>query len=532
MIFVSLLFNLFHSFFFFNNLSEKTNIREAFALKNFFPRKSINAGHFLPKQTLTASKSDLNWILYSWLTSSKININTQILTNLFESHVNKNWWVSNYDFFIKLYKLTFLTDLFYENKNLKNLKITFFNDNFFFKSLIYINNNISFNNSIKFFLWFDLFNCNSQSVRKLKINNSINNLKTRYVWNLYNFNSELAQHSFLLKTKTGLFYLNNFNYDKFNNLIFNFQELWNLNFFVKNQLNTAKWNRWLYRYSILHRKILKNSHKLTIVKKTLNSGFYDNNFFNKNIWNSEHFSKNITQNSAFSAMSSMYYQEIYSNLNQKNPLIGHVLLTNNSSQTKSLSLLSFHENSYFWFLKRFYFFNTLPSNFIYSKTKKIKNKINNECDVLTSKNNNLNKYYIFSSYLLKSNLNNFITLNNDYNASEYSINLPNPSTIKATNSYFLKDIYLLLDENDFFNKNNLNTLVWLTSNNSANKNLNFFSGFLNYNSQKFITNQKLSMLTSKNTASDLYNLNTLLFKSLIDLNTIYREDAHYFTMFY
>jgi hypothetical protein len=56
-----------------------------------------------------------------------------------------------------------------------------------------------------------------------------------------------------------------------------------LNEAVENQLKTIKSNKFLYNYSFLHRKILKDSHKLTLVKSLLTSGFYDNQLLQKNL---------------------------------------------------------------------------------------------------------------------------------------------------------------------------------------------------------------------------------------------------------
>jgi hypothetical protein len=39
-------------------------------------------------------------------------------------------------------------------------------------------------------------------------------MKNKSIVNLYNFNNELDSHPFLLKNRTGMFFLENFNYEK------------------------------------------------------------------------------------------------------------------------------------------------------------------------------------------------------------------------------------------------------------------------------------------------------------------------------
>jgi hypothetical protein len=52
---------------------------------------------------------------------------------------------------------------------------------------------------------------------------------------------------------------------------------------LNNQLETVKSSKYLYNYSFLHRKVLKDSHKLTMVKRLITSGFYDINLAEKNL---------------------------------------------------------------------------------------------------------------------------------------------------------------------------------------------------------------------------------------------------------
>jgi len=67
-----------------------------------------------------------------------------------------------------------------------------------------------------------------------------------------------------------------------NSLIFD-KYFTNLNESISNQLNTLKSHKFLYNYSFLHRKILKDSHKLTMVKRLITSGFYDTTLASRNL---------------------------------------------------------------------------------------------------------------------------------------------------------------------------------------------------------------------------------------------------------
>jgi hypothetical protein len=112
-------------------------------------------------------------------------------------------------------------------------------------------------------------------------------------------------------------------------------------------------------------------------------------------------------------------------------------------------LFNFYENSYFWYLKRFYLFNTLPSNFI-------KSKLNLNLSSNLKQNNNNLIYNNFLSLFLKSNYTNLSNYSHFYDNK-----LNNDSFYFSSNSNninYLKDFYLLTNENEILNKDNLNLL--------------------------------------------------------------------------
>ncbi len=528
-ILISSFFNFIYSYFFFNNFSNPLNNKNVFSSQvylNKVPTQNLN------NKNNSLSKHDLNVLLYSWLTNFKSTNNTLVLEQIFETNFNKKWWNEYYDFFIKLYKVTFFLNTSSEKNNIFYLNSLVNSFNTFFKGnhnqlVNYFNNNPLIQSHTSLIFHYFLKNYINYFNKKNLKSNSLSFLNTRYDWNLYNFNNELEKYSFLLKNKIGLFFFSNLNYQKFSYLIFNFNELWTLNSYFKNQLTSAKWNRWLYRYSILHRKVLKNSHKITLSKKLINSGFYDSKIFNKNIWAVEHFSK-LNNIDSFSSLFNSYYKNLF-NVNNNFFLNNNLILNNNGSQKNSLNLINFYENSYFWYLKRFYLFNNLSTNSIKSKVL-IKNlSLNNE----EKSNNSLifKKYSILLQYLLNSssinlkifshNSNNFLNTENFFVNEFYDKN-------KNFNLFYnLKDLYLINNEKEIFNKDNLNFLYWITSTSGFNNNL-FFFNYFKYN--YFF--KKINIKFYNNNYQNFNFLNSYLAYSLINYDKIYLNDLIYLSLFY
>lgn len=522
--FFSSLFNSLYSYFFFNNFSKKFNTEKTFSQKPL-QNLLINKNNFSSKD-LYVSKHDLHWILYSWLTNPSSQKSSHVLENLFENKINNTWWTSNYNFFTKLYKLSFYINLSSEKNTsyFLSMKLNKLNNNYFkgdYLTLIhYFNNSSLLNTYTPTLLSFFLNNYKNYFEKKNARSSSLNFLKNKNEWNLYNFNTENNKYSFLLKHKDGLFFLNDFNYQKLSYFIFNFNELWALNDSIKNQLNSSKWNRWLYRYSILHRKSLKNAHKITLTKRLINSGFYDSKIFDKNVWASEHLNKILSKEN-FTSLFNNTYSNIFSN-SSKNYVNHKLNINNNGSQIESLNLLNFYENSYFWYLKRFYSFNTLNTNFIKSKLQFTSNTSIDQSKLL---NDSVNKHSIFLNYLLKSTYLNLNSLTH-FNNSSLNFNelYKNSMLNNNSNVYGLKDIYLFNNDNDLMSKDNLNIIYWITSNSNTTNNLNFFN-YLNYN----LNNSKynINFFTSQST-----DLNKWLIYSLLNLDQIYLNDVNYLSLFY
>jgi hypothetical protein len=522
-IFFSMIFNLVYSYFFFNHFSND-KLSSVNLYNNSFTKLPVSTS--VNSKDLYISKHDLNWLLYSWLTNTNSSKNTFILENIFETQINKSWWDSYNDFFLKLYKLSYFLKLtssdsssFVLNTKLNNFSNLSYKGDYS-KTVNFFNNNVSLNNHTGLIFYYIINNYVTYFDKISNKNSSLSFLKNNFEWNLYNLNNELESNSLLVKSKSGMFFLDDFNYQKFSYFIFNFEELWSLNFFFKNQLNSSKWNRWLYRYSILHRKILKFSHKLTLSKRLISSGFYDSKIFNKNIWASEHLNK-ITTNDSFSS----FFTNYYSNIFKKEPLstMNYFISTsNNGSQNDTLNLLNFYESSYFWYLKRFYLFNSLPTNFIKSKVKFNNYQIKN---LNIIKDSNFTKYSVFLSYLLNSNLtnlNHYSHFNNSY--------FDNNTFYSQSKTYYtsLKDLYMLSNDNDILNKDNLNLFYWISSGISNQNSLSYF----NYlNTLKCVNNQNTNISFFINQTDQNNNLDLWLAYSLINMDKFYLNDVVYLSLF-
>jgi hypothetical protein len=278
---------------------------------------------------------------------------------------------------------------------------------------------------------------------------------------------------------------------------------------ILNQLNSAKWNRWLYRYSINHRKILKNSHKITLAKRLMNSGFFNNDLFNKNLWAAENFIKYENNKNALNSFVKVFYPYLLEE--------NHTWAAENFqfNKTTKLWFLNFYEQSYFWFLKRFYLFNSLYSNII--KDKKISRSeifhLNND---FIFKNNQLFYYFNLSSFFFKSfTVNNYAFENffKIYDSNPY-FNLPHKKNI---NYHKIKDFFLMFSENSILVKDNLDILYWVSANSANYSNLNFFTyNIFSTNAIDFCSNFEISKIDHH---SDLLIISENLYRLDLFLNT-------------
>ncbi len=114
-----------------------------------------------------------------------------------------------------------------------------------------------------------------------------------------------------------------------------------------NYLQNIKIDRWLYRYSLLHRHSLHKAHDLTLTKRLSSLGFFSGNLTSNNLWAANLVSITPDLRTTLANL----HQQMYGDIWQPG-----------SQQATPLSDIVFFESSYFWVLKRFYNLNTLDRN--------------------------------------------------------------------------------------------------------------------------------------------------------------------------
>lgn len=443
--------------------------------------------------SIKVSKYDLNWLVYSWLgnVSSENKYGSHFVELLFDSNVSKTHWNMGFDFFFNLNLSSFFLNL--HNK-----------DFYFYKTLF---KDMSANNSKNIVFFFDntdlmknhfdsLFSFNFKSYGEKKNNfSSYNNLThTGSNWNLNNLSFSDFNYIGLDKNKHGSFYINNYTYTNFLNTIDfkNINDLFYKNLILseslKSSLNFGKWNRWLYRYSLLHRKSIKFGQKLTFTKKLLDSGFYNSSIFKKNIWNSNIFNFKNMSSTHMTTFFDTYFND-YNVLNFFNKsFINSSNKTFAFNDSNSLLSLKFLESSYFWSLKRFFLFNGLENNNSFFKIKWntntlnyfFKNKFTLYFDFFYL--NIFFKNRTFSLQTFNQSEQFFLDLNNNLN------NFNNGAFLNENNDVFLSSFDI-----DIFSKENL-TFVSTLSSNLSNTYFYRYIDNLDYSNK----NIKLCVINKKN----------------------------------
>ncbi len=178
-------------------------------------------------------------------------------------------------------------------------------------------------------------------------------------WTLSSFNTELQRNSSSIKSLNGLFYSSELSHLKLSQLTTTVPELAGLRHSVEDQLSTIRWQRWLYKYNILHRSALKNTLYLTSTKKLLSTGFYSSTMSTNNIWASSTLGNDSGSSAAIQNLTRAIYGD-FSGVDMSRST--HLTSSSNFYSSASLSSLSFYELSYHWFIQRFYQFNTLAAN--------------------------------------------------------------------------------------------------------------------------------------------------------------------------
>lgn len=524
---LSLSLNLLYSYLFFNNFSDNVVVEKIFS-SNIVAR--IHAYPYPVNRYSKIFQCDLTKLANIWLAQRNGRSLYPTMKALFEPDINKNWWKKNHNFFLRAFRAAVVLNLtttkqetFITTEGVNALSDLYLKHNPFGICPYYITpcyavrylRSIGWMKEATIRPYFRATTVNFSFSELLKI---LPDPDAR------NLNTEMEKIPFLLKTKTGFFFFSDFDYQKLNYLTSNFYELINLHPFIKNQLELAKWNRWLYRYSILHRKVLKNSHKLTLSKRLLNSGFYNSQFFEKNIWNNKFFGRNVN-NQLFSNFFDLYYNNFFFIKNNKNYLNKTQFTYNNKNQIINLNHLSFYEYSYFWFLKRFYLFNTMPNNFIKS-TFKINEKYSMNLLDSSVKTENFDNYFFINNTLLKTSFNfsnkSFSFFNNVFNQNNTHKNY----ALYNNNKFNNKNIYLNLNDIDLFSNDNSLTLLQIISNFIKNNDFIFY----NYASIRTNYNINVNSLFLHNLSEN--NLNLIFRSSFERSNEPQNADVDYTTLFY
>lgn len=416
-------------------------------------------------------------LFLSWLNTTTTN---ELTSSSIEELAKSNTELHNWNIYQQVFKTLYLASY-----NLSNINNTININNINSKDVYTINNFVNqFNTSLL--------------IDESKPNTPNNYFVTdsNNIWNLNTFSSELNKYNNLVLAKTGSFYLNDLSFNKINQLVTSSPELASLTSSMLNQTKVIKWNRWLYRYNVLHRKTVKNSHKLTMVKKLITTGFYDSSLTSNNIWASDFFSKNNQSTGLIHSQFNTLYKNTFNNNNKDSTVFNSISL---NSMTTPINMLQFYEKSYFWFIKRFYLFNTLDTNNISSDV--IKSKPTLITSTVDQKQQSSNLFNLILNGMLRSNSLTNSSLNPTY-LNTYISSLKKPNQLNVSND---KDISILITELDLLNTDNLELLLNLNNNiTSLNNNVSFFN--LNNYHNDYLTNTHLVLNLQKHPKK--HNLNS------------------------
>ena len=288
----------------------------------------------------------------------------------------------------------------------------------------------------------------------LNFDTSLSFLKNLSTWNLNDIVQTTENNATLLNHSTGSFFTTGWDFSKYNSVWVNQPNAHILYESLENQLNSLKVSKFLYHYSYLHRNILKNSHKLTMVKKLMSSGFYDTKLVSNNMWASDMFSKLNNPSTTLNSELNLIYGNFF-----KTKFFNNHLLNNYSINTSinSLNLLSFYEKSCFWTLKRLHNFNSLMANNIKFSLKPFsKPSFDTNTEVNSSFNNVTSA---FKSDLVTTN--RFL----NYNLPIQGLDLVNDQ--KNNSSYSTKDLFLVKNELSLITMDEESILIELSNSPSS-----------------------------------------------------------------
>ena len=452
---------------------------------------SLNTSKSLLDVTTSYKLGDYKHIYYNWLTNSTTGLSEaeKDLEDLFEGNQSNLSLLPQ----LTLLTKTFQTSSVLKRSTLSSLPDLSFTTSFsnhltpFFSNRTLQSLELNFSSNFR--------TTSFTSSTRENFNTSLKFLNTSQAWNLNDVVQATENNASILNNSTGSFFTTGWDFAKYNSVWVNQPNAHILYESLENQLNSLKVSKFLYHYSYLHRNILKNSHKLTMVKKLMSSGFYDTKLVSNNMWASDVFSKLNNPGTTLNSELNLVYGNFF-----KNKFFNNHLLNNYSINTSinSLNLLSFYEKSYFWTLKRLHNFNSLFANNIkFSLRPFTKPAFDTNTEINSSLNN--------VTLAFKSDL---VTTSRFLNYSLPVQNVNSTPNQLSVNSTYVKDLFLVKSELALVSVDEETVLVELSNSPSSSTPIfPFFtttnspaSTYLQNNSFKKPTKLQSKLLTQNSTS--------------------------------
>ena len=452
---------------------------------------SLNTSKSLLDVTTSYKLGDYKHIYYNWLTNSTTGLSEaeKDLEDLFEGNQSNLSLLPQ----LTLLTKTFQTSSVLKRSTLSSLPDLSFTTSFSHHLTPFFSNRTLQSLELNFSSNFRTTSFTSST--RENFNTSLKFLNTSQAWNLNDVVQATENNASILNNSTGSFFTTGWDFAKYNSVWVNQPNAHILYESLENQLNSLKVSKFLYHYSYLHRNILKNSHKLTMVKKLMSSGFYDTKLVSNNMWASDVFSKLNNPGTTLNSELNLVYGNFF-----KNKFFNNHLLNNYSINTSinSLNLLSFYEKSYFWTLKRLHNFNSLFANNIkFSLRPFTKPAFDTNTEINSSLNN--------VTLAFKSDL---VTTSRFLNYSLPVQNVNSTPNQLSVNSTYVKDLFLVKSELALVSVDEETVLVELSNSPSSSTPIfPFFtttnspaSTYLQNNSFKKPTKLQSKLLTQNSTS--------------------------------
>lgn len=438
--------NFILSNFSFNNFSQ--NPTTSF-LERPFSDFDLPEESFYKKKLI--SKEDVDYYSNLWINITKIPQKKIIVEEMFNKDIKPATWLKKYNFFKFNYLFTDFTNKissqivsYRVNRKLnKILKENCEGD--YVKLDKYISQTDLYQNHMMTCLLFFLKK-ESYFDKASKRFNSTRHLDHKNDWNLYSIINQEKKTPFTRRSRIGSFFFKQISQKEILDFITNSDEFKNVELDIKNNLKGAKFHRWLYRYSTLHRKSLRFTNKILAGKKNLFHPGHLSSFYNNNLW------KNLDK----LPLKNSFIYPTSLNISKSNQIyfFNSTCFTQSDEQTPQA--VSFYESGYLWLIKKFYFFN-------YSKTNNVKTKFSQNTRIFFK--NSFEKQTNFKTHTyLVQNLNrssisalNLYDLNNDFDDYD-SIEIKLTGVFQKTSIF--KDLYISFSESTLLNNEALrNSLI-------------------------------------------------------------------------